>query len=51
MIKGYVKVSRLDHYGEHAVPLRKVNKDEVEFVLLDCKHGHHRVTLTRKDIC
>ena len=51
----YIAVSRLDHYGEHAVPTRKkrFNHDgtvEVQFIMLDCRHGHHKVWLTRKDI-
>lgn len=51
---GYVEIKRLDHYGEYAVPTEATRNNEgiteVEFILLNCKHGGHKVWLTRKDI-
>jgi len=48
--EGYVKISRLDHWGELGVPTGLCRADEAEFVLLKCKHGHHKVWLKRNDI-
>ena len=50
-MNGYIEVKRLDHYGELAVPThRRDETGAVEFILLNCKHGHHKVYLQRKDI-
>ena len=54
MNNGYVKVKRVDHYDELALPTNARRgsgaETEAEFILLNCQHGHHKVWLTRKDI-
>lgn len=47
---GYVTVLSLPHFGEHAVPTGKVQDEMAEFILLNCKHGEHKVWLKREEI-
>ena len=53
--QGYVTINSWPHVGEHAVPHKGVRVNEAgeverEFVLLNCKHGEHKVWLKRSDI-
>jgi hypothetical protein len=49
---GYVTIRRFDHYGEVGVPTGKVNEEtgEAEFIMLDCKHGGHRLWFKPEDL-
>ena len=52
---GKVKIKTFPHYGEYAIPhigirTAEDGSTEREFILLDCKHGLHKVWLKRTDI-